>query len=146
MGFAIRNAEYVELIFPAAPKQQTFFPDLPNLRQKPVTGIEVYSANEQSKGQSGNDVVAANTLRKAYVVLYFDGGEYIQIPLQSIHRTNTVTPTASTDGQNITFFDIPQLAGQNIVWTKSYVFITDTGAINSDFGSKEIVFNVYYNR
>jgi hypothetical protein len=146
MGFAIRNAEYVELIFPAAPKQQTFFPDLPNLRQKPITGIEVYSANEQSKGQSGNDLVTAPNLKKAYVVLYFDGGEFIQIPLQSIHRISTGVSAANTDGQNITFFDIPQLAGQNIVWTKSYVFITDNGAINSDFGSKEIVFNVYYNR
>lgn len=141
MGFAIRNAEYVELIFPASPKQQTFFPDLPNLRQKPVTGIEVYSANEQTKGQSGVDLVALANLNKAYVVLYFDGGEFIQVPLQSIHRLGI-------DGSGIaqSFGDIPQLAGQNIVWTKSYVFIADTTSITSNFGSKELVFNVYYNR
>lgn len=145
MGFSIRNAEYVEVIFPSTSvKQQTFFPDLPNLRQKPITGIEVYSSSEQSKGQSGTSLVAAEYLREAYLVLYFDGGEFIQVPLQSLHR---ISSTSTSNGANITFFEIPQLAGQNIVWTKSYVFIADTTNIaTSAWQNKELVFNVYYNR
>lgn len=146
MGFSIRNAEYVELFIPTGSTKQTYyFPDLPNLRNKPITGIECFSASEQSKGQSGYDVVPAANLREAYLVLYFDGGEFIQVPLQSIHRVST-TLTSLTAGTNATFFDIPQLAGQNVVWTKSYVFIADTTNLSGTIAGKEFLFNVYYNR
>jgi hypothetical protein len=143
MGFSIRNAEYVEVLFPAAPKQQTFFPDLPNLRNRPITGMEVYSALEQSYGQSGNAVISGEFLKDAYFVAYFDGGEYIQVPLQSLHRISTAT---GNTGNNVTYFDIPQLAGQNIVWTKSYVFITNTTNLTTNWQNRSLVFNVYYNR
>lgn len=144
MGFSIRNAEYVEVIFPPAPKQQTFFPDLPNLRNRPITGIEVYGDAEQSYGQSGNVVVSGQYLKDAYFVAYFDGGEYIQVPLQSLHRISTTN--SGTSGNNVTYFDIPQLAGQNIVWTKSYIFITNTTGLTANWQNKSLVFNVYYNR
>lgn len=143
MGFAIRNAEYVEVLFPTTPKQQTYFPDLPNLRNKPITGIEVYSDSEQSYGQSGNACLSGQYLKDAYFVGYYDGGEWLSIPLQSLHRVSTTT--SGTSGNNVTFFDIPQLAGQNIVWTKSYIFITNPAVVSS-FANKSLVFNVYYNR
>jgi hypothetical protein len=144
MGFSIRNAEYVELYIPSGSTKQTYyFPDLPNLRNKPITGIETFGNLEQSKGQSGYDVVDGKYFRDAYLVLYFDGGEFIQVPLQSLHRVST---TSTTNGNNTTFFDIPQLAGQNIVWTKSYVFVTNTTSLSAGIAGTEFLFNVYYNR
>ena len=138
-AFQILNAEYVEVAIPASPKQQNFFPDLPNLRNKPIMGIEAYSAVEQAVTNSGATVQALSDLVNASITLYYDGGEYIVVPILSIRRVGN-------NGANTAFYaDIPNLAGQNIVWTKSYVTITNSATI-ANFASKSFLFNVYYKR
>jgi hypothetical protein len=134
----ITNAEYVEVLIPTGnTKQSIFFPDLPNLRNRPITGIEAYSFNEQSKSNSGNNVVLLTNFPDASITLYYDGGEYIVVPILSLRRVGN-------NGANTAFYgDIPALAGQNIVWTKSYVSMN---ANVSDFATKSFVFNVYYKR
>ncbi len=134
----ITNAEYVEVLIPTGnTKQSIFFPDLPNLRNKPITGIEAYAATEQATSNSGQTVQALSDLPNASVTLYYDGGEYIVVPILSLRRVGN-------NGANTAFFgDIPALAGQNIVWTKSYVSMN---ASVSNFAAKSFVFNVYYKR
>lgn len=137
-SISIQNAEYVEVLIPSGNnKQQIYFPDLPNLRNRPIMGIEAYSATEQAVSNSGNTVQALSDLPNASVTLYYDGGEYIVVPILSIRRVGN-------NGANTAFYgDIPALAGQNIVWTKSYVSMN---ASLANFAAKSFVFNVYYKR
>lgn len=137
-AFQILNAEYVEVAIPTGnTKQQIYFPDLPNLRNKPIMGIEAYSAVEQGTTTSGATVQALSDLVNATVTLYYDGGEYIVCPILSIRRVGN-------NGANTAFYaDIPNLAGQNIVWTKSYVSMNASVA---NFAAKSFLFNVYYKR
>jgi hypothetical protein len=134
----ITNAEYVEVLIPTgSTKQSIFFPDLPNLRNRPIIGIEAYAATEQAVSNSGQTVQALSDLPNASVTLYYDGGEYIVVPILSLRRVGN-------NGANTAFFgDIPSLAGQNIVWTKSYVSMNASVA---SFAAKSFVFNVYYKR
>jgi hypothetical protein len=134
----ITNAEYVEVLIPTgSTKQSIFFPDLPNLRNRPITGIEAYAATEQATSNSGQTVQALSDLPNASVTLYYDGGEYIVVPILSLRRVGN-------NGANTAFFgDIPALAGQNIVWTKSYVSMNANVA---NFAARSFVFNVYYKR
>ena len=134
-NFIIKNAEYVEVVIPTGNTKQTiYFPDLANLRNRPITGIEAYSATEQGVTTSGATVQALANFHDATVTLYFDGGEFIVCPLLAFRR---VGGTASFYQQ------IPQLAGQNIIWTKSYISMNATVA---NFAGKSFLFNVYYNR
>jgi hypothetical protein len=136
-AFQIQNAEYVEVLIPTGNTKQTiYFPDLPNLRNRPILGIEAYSAIEQGVTNSGNTVQAKADLVNASITLYYEGGEYIVVPIMSIRRID--------NGTNQAYFqDIPNLAGQNIVWTKSYVSL-NSGVAN--FATKSFLFNVYYKR
>lgn len=137
-SISIQNAEYVEVLIPSGNnKQQIYFPDLPNLRNRPIMGIEAYAATEQAVSNSGATVQALSDLPNASVTLYYDGGEYIVVPILSIRRIGN-------NGANTAFYnDIPALAGQNIVWTKSYVSMN---ASLANFAAKSFVFNVYYKR
>jgi hypothetical protein len=136
-AFQIQNAEYVEVQIPTGSTKQTvYFPDLPNLRNKPIFGIEAYSSIEQGTTTAGNTVQTKADLINASVTLYFDGGEFIVVPVLSIRRID--------NGTNQAYYqDIPNLAGQNIVWTKSYVSMNATVA---NFAGKSFLFNVYYKR
>jgi len=136
-NFKIENAEYVEVYIPLGNTRQTYyFPDLPNLRNRAITGIEVYSALEQATANSGYAVQADTDLPNASVTLYFSGGEFIVCPIRAFKRID--------NGSNHAFFgDIPNLAGQNIVWTKSYVSMNANVA---NFANKSFLFNVYYIR
>jgi hypothetical protein len=134
-NFIIKNAEYVEVAIPTGSTKQTiYFPDLPNLRNRPITGMEAYSATEQSVTNSGATVQALADFHHASVTLYFDGGEFIVVPLLSLRRVG---------GTAAFYQSIPQLAGQNIIWTKSYVSMNQSVA---GFAGKSFLFNVYYNR
>jgi hypothetical protein len=65
--------------------------------------------------------------------LYFDGGDFIQVPLISVYRNDTTQ----------FYGEIPMLAGQVIVWAKSYVWLSGTIA---NYSGKSFLFSVYYSR
>jgi hypothetical protein len=132
--FYIKRAEYVEVAIPTGnTKQQIYFPDLPNLRTSKIFGIEVYDSTTQAKTYTGATVQDLPQLKDSITTLYFEGGEFIQVPTLSLFRNNSTTFYAG----------IPMLSGQVIVWAKSYIWLTDSASINS-YSSKTYLFSVYY--
>ena len=132
--FYIKRAEYVEVAIPTGnTKQQIYFPDLPNLRTSKIFGIEVYDSTTQAKTYTGATVQALAQLKDSITTLYFDGGEFIQVPTLSLFRFNSTTFSNS----------IPMLAGQVIVWAKSYIWLTDSANI-ANYAAKTFLFSVYY--
>lgn len=137
--FHIKRAEYVEIQIPTGNTKQTaYFPDLPNLRTSKVFGIEIYSANTQPLTYSGATNQNFSDLKNTIVVLYFEGGEFIQVPALSLLRIDS----------GVTFYqfqDIPMLSGQVIVWAKSYIFYTNPANI-ANIAAKNYLFNIYYEK
>lgn len=138
-NFYIKRAEYVEVAIPSGnTKQQIYFPDLPNLRTSKIFGIEIYDSLSQGKTQSGATVQNIGELQNTMVSLYFDGGDFIQVPANSLLRINL-------NNQASYYANIPMLAGQVIVWAKSYIWLTD-GANLGNYNGKSYLFSVYYSK
>ena len=134
--FYIKKAEYVEVAIPTGNTlQRIYFPDLPNLRESRIFGLEVYDSTTQSLTFSGATNQALAQIKNTIVNLYFEGGYYIQIPALTFFRFNSTTFMS----------EIPMLAGQTIVWAKSYLFFTDAANI-ANYASKSYLFNVYYSK
>lgn len=130
----IKRAEYVEVPIPTGnTKQQIYFPDLPNLRTSKIFGIEIFSTTTSPLTYTGATNQAIAEIRNTMVSLYFDGGDNIQVPASSLYRT---------DSTNF-YGNIPMLAGQVIVWAKSYVWLQGTIA---NFSNKSFLFSVYYSQ
>ena len=134
--FYIKRAEYVEVAVPTGNTNQTiYFPDLPNLRTSKIFGMEAYDVATQSRTITGATVQSNSELVDSVVSLYFDGGYYIQVPTISLYRLD-----------NADYYgDIPMLAGQVIVWAKSYITLTDVPNI-ANYAGKSFLFNVYYSK
>lgn len=134
--FYIKRAEYVEVPVPTGNVKQTiYFPDLPNLRTSKIFGIEVYNDTVQGLSYSGATVQSLQAIQNSITVLYFEGGEFIQVPTMSLMRIE----------KNRYFESIPMLAGQVIVWAKSYIYLTDTTNFPL-YAGNNFVFNVYYSK
>ena len=130
----IKRAEYVEVPIPTGnTKQQIYFPDLPNLRTSKVFGIEIYSSTTAPLTYTGATNQSIGDIRNTMVSLYFDGGDFIQVPAASLYRFDSTA----------FYQDIPMLAGQVIVWAKSYVWMSGTIA---NYASKSFLFSVYYSK
>lgn len=130
--FYVKRSEYVELQIPATNLNATvYFPDLPNLRNTKTWGLSSYMQDTAGKAQSGQDLVANPYWKSTIVFLYFENGYFIAQPMMAF---------ANVDLNN--YFELPvMLAGQNIVWSKSYVQLLDTV---TNYQGRSFVFNVYY--
>jgi hypothetical protein len=134
---AIQRAEFVEINIQANNTAQTiYFPDLPNLRNSKILGIQGVSIESLTTSENGAVVFPLAGYRAMIVGLYFSEGTFIKIPMMSLVSTD------STD-----FFGLPlQLSGQTIVWSKSYIyFTTGAAAALGSTSPSTVVFNVYYN-
>jgi hypothetical protein len=130
----IKRAEYVELYIPTgSTNQNLYFPDLPNLRQANIFGMEVYTSTTLGVSKLNYNVQALAQVKNSLTTLYFEGGEFIKIPTLSLYRS---------DATNF-YGDIPQLSGQTIVWAKSFITLTNSASISS-YANASFVYNVYY--
>lgn len=118
------------------------FQDQPYLRGKKITGLESFQVDEVPVSPTGAAIVSESEYIKGYLTLYTNDikdpksvGEWIQnVPLVVLHRVQNATPTA--------FVRIPYvLAGQTIIWDKSYIRLTSALGNTVD---KSFIFNVYF--
>jgi hypothetical protein len=133
--FYVKRSEYCEIAVPATNTNQVvYFPDLPNLRNTKTFGLSAYNTNSLTTALSGNLVITAGSSKNILVFLYFENGLFIAQPLYSFIN---IDPTQG-------YYQLPvAMAGQNIVWSKSYIQITDTADL-PNINGKSLVFNVYY--
>jgi hypothetical protein len=140
---SVIKSQLVELVNPAnstATKLQFF--DLPYLRFKQITGIEVLNVNDASKSPTNKDVVTNAQMIKSYLTLYLNDpsnpnnvGEWIQqVPLSLMHRVqNASTDPFVRQGYN--------LVGQTIYWEKCFLNFASSLGNTSDVS---FLFNVYF--
>jgi hypothetical protein len=118
------------------------FQDQPYLRNRKIYGLESFEVNEVPVSPTGAAIVSNADYIKGYLTLYTNDikdpksvGEWIQnVPMVVLHRVQNGTPTP--------FVRIPYvLAGQTIIWDKSYIRLTS--ALNNTV-DKSFIFNVYF--
>lgn len=118
------------------------FQDQPYLRGRKIYGLESFQVNEVPVSPTGAQVVSGADYIKGYLTLYTNDikdpksvGEWIQnVPMVILHRVQNGTPTA--------FVRIPYvLAGQTIIWDKSYIRLTSPLLNTTDHS---FIFNVYF--
>lgn len=118
------------------------FQDQPYLRNKKIFGLESFVNVEVPISPTGASVVTTDQYYKGYLTLYTNDvknpsslGEWIQnVPMTVLHRVQNNVATA--------FVRIPYvLAGQTIVWDKSYVRLTSAFNNTTDIS---FIFNVYF--
>lgn len=140
---SVIKSQLIELIFPANSTATKFqFNDQPYLRNKQITGIEAFNANDVSGSPSGNTVITAAQLQSSYITLYLNDpgnpqnvGEWIQnVPLSILHRVQN----ASNDPFVRKAYD---LVGQVIYWEKCFLTFSQPLGNNANIS---FLFNVYF--
>lgn len=131
----IKRVEYVEVFIPSgSTKQVIYLPDLPNLRTAKTNFVSSYSADILPVTFAGNTTQALTELKNSILTLYFDGGDFIQIPTIALYNF----------GISDNVYQMPlDFALQRVVWAKSYITLTNTAAI-ANYANKSFVFSVGY--
>lgn len=124
------KSQLVELITPGltAPGNSATriqFNDLPYLRNKRITGIEILTSSDMSASPTNNTPISAAQMEKSYLTLYLNDvnnkqnvGEWIQnVPFTLMHRVQN----SSTDPFVRQMFE---LEGQVIYWEKCYITLS----------------------
>lgn len=119
------------------------FQDQPYLRFKPIVGLDTFTQNEVPVSPTNSETVTQAELNKAFLTLYINDvdnpssvGEWMQnIPLAIMHRV------ASNAGDNHYVLDPFLMAGQTIIWDKSYITLSSPllNTVDNSF-----LFNVYF--
>ena len=150
--FRIKKSQLVELkVFGVPTTGNTGtrfqFQDQPYLRFKPIMGLETFNVVDVPVSPTGAAVVSAAQLVTGFLTLYINDvddpssvGEWIQnVPLTLLKRTQD-----QTAGVIAPFVRQPFLmAGQTIIWDKSYVTLSSSLANTSDLS---FLFNVYFEK
>jgi hypothetical protein len=87
---------------------------------------------------SGNALLSTANLKTSFLVLYYNDKESVnRIPVLELNRVVSNSATAAFS------FDITPFAGQQIIWSKSYIQ-TPTAYSSISAGNFSICFGVYY--
>lgn len=144
--FAIKKSQLVELkifgISTGNTGTQFQFQDQPYLRNKKIFGLESMQLSEVPVSPTGATIVNAGQYQKAFLTLYVNDvrdpssvGEWIQnVPMVLIHRVQ--------NDQAAAFVRVPYvMAGQTIIWDKSYIRLSSPLNNTTD---TSFIFNVYF--
>jgi hypothetical protein len=133
----IERFEAVEIAVPSGSTLTRFyFPDLPNLRNAKITGIQVYTAGTiTATPLTGSTPVTTADLKKSFLTLYEGDLQLVyNVPMLTFNNMVTgATPDPYT-------FELPAVNGITISWVKSYVSLPTALATTSVAYS----FGVYY--
>jgi hypothetical protein len=136
--YKIQNFEIIEATIPQnSTATRFYFPDQPQLRFVSLLNLELYTSSTSSFSiLSGNPLLDNADLQTTYLVLYANDKESInRIPVFALNNINdTSTPFA---------FDLKPFAGQQIVWSKSYI-TTPVAYSNISTSAYACSFGVYY--
>lgn len=138
----IQNCELVEVKITNTSQQRFNFPDIPNIKGKRVTAIQVFKASDIAKSPSGLNLLGTGTsaaFGDAFVTLHTAGKEKIkELPLTALH-------TASNNGLMKNFGESDKqkgyIPGVLIDPQKSIVSFSRTSSLTLD---EAVLFVFYY--
>jgi hypothetical protein len=141
--FKVNKSEFVELYVSVqnAAQARVNFLDQPYLRDKLIDGLETFTVTDIPVSPNGKALVSAAVMQKSYLVLYMadpdsqkDLGEYVKMPLVSMHRVENATPDP--------FIRVPPSFNKLYVqWLKSYIIVP---AGVGGGGDVSFLFTCYY--
>lgn len=131
----VNKYELVEITIVTGSSGTRFnIPDQPKLRFTKLNAIEAYNATDLTASPSGVTPVSAANFKNSYLVLYNNGGEYLnRIPLIRLHQV--------TNGTDSYVRTLMQYQGQQISWEKSYIL---TGTSITAASTFSFLLGVYY--
>lgn len=133
----VERFEAVEIAVPSGSTLTRFyFPDLPNLRNAKITGIQVYTPGTiTATPLTGSTPVTTADLKKSFLTLYEGDLQLIyNVPMLNFNNMVTgATPDPYT-------FELPAINGITISWVKSYV-VLPTALVTTGVAYS---FGVYY--
>jgi hypothetical protein len=133
----IERFEAIEVAVPSGSTLTRFqFPDVPQLRNAKISGIQVYTAGSiTATPLTGSTPVTTADLKKSFLTLYQGDLQLIySLPLISL---NSIVNSAADPYT----FELPAINGLTISWTKSYISLPSALATTNVAYS----FGVYYN-
>lgn len=132
--------EFVEITIPAGATQQRFqFPDIQNIRNTKLKGVQVYDKNEISKSiLTDNAIIGSTVQTDCYITLLtYDGREVIkQMPIRNLNNQGGFGVA------NLTNLGFAQIKNLRINWPKSFIeFVNPPSDPNNDLA---VCFSIYY--
>lgn len=142
MAKKIIRHELVEIIIPANSTLTRFsFPDIPNLRNSHILGLQVYDGGSVKNSVISQNLVVGQLIvqSKSFITLVNYGGkEFLKQAPALIFNTIQSDTTASA---NLHENDIKAFVGQKVNWPKSYIEFTATASAATD---TSYLISVYY--
>jgi len=143
MAKKIIRHELVSVTIPKGSTATRFnIPDLPNLRNVHLWGLQVYTVNEVTKNiQTGNTVLSHTAvLHNSFITFVNYGGkEFLKQSPSIIYNTIAFDASNSTNARET---DHKAFVGQKVNYPKSYIEFTAPPAdANNDL---DFLFSVYY--
>jgi len=136
----VQNYEFLEIVIPQSSTGTKFFaPDQPQLRFTSLLNLVCYTTDTISNSiLSGNALLSIANLQKTFLVLYYNDKESVsKIPVLELNRVASNAATAAFS------YDITPFAGQQIIWSKSYIQ-TPTAYASISAANFSVCFGVYY--
>ena len=137
----VQNYQLVEAtVLQSSTATKFYFPDQPYLRFVSLLNLVVYTPNVVSYSVlSGNPLLSVANLQKTFLVLYYNDKESVQyMPILELNRIASNSSSADPYA-----FAITPFAGQQIVWTKSYIQ-TPTAYSSISSSNYSVLMGVYF--
>ena len=133
----IQKSKLVEFGPTATSQQQYYFPDLNDIRNANIFGVEAYGIDNVTRTYGGNLPIADADVDLAYVTLYFNGGNFLTIPLIRMIQTRNNAASGTNAYSQFPFL----MNGQVVEWSKSFIWFGSTASLTT---GRYFQFTIYY--